>query len=233
MTKSEVMALLKSNRDVRGEKNWEKLGAGTGGLKSFGIGLTQLRKLARQVGRSHQLALELWKTDNHDAKVIALLVDEPKKLTREQVEAQVEGVGLGSLSHVFSSCDATLAKAPFAFDLAREWIESKDPLRRRCGYGLVYELSKNQRMEGLTDDFFLDCIDRIRKRFKKEDTWGRMSMGSALMGIGKRNKTLNKAAVKLATEIGPIDFNDGDGACEPFDVAKHLTSDRLKEKLGL
>lgn len=233
MTKTDVMALLKSNRNERGVKNWEKLEADTEGLKSFGIGLTQLRKLAKQIGRDHKLALQLWETDNHDAKVIGLLIDEPKKLTPEQAEKQVEGVDAGSLEHVFSSCDATLAKAPFVFGLACEWIESKDSRRRRCGYGLIYELSKNQRMKELTDEFFFDCIEGIRERFNQEDTWGRMSMGGALMGIGKRNKKLNKAAVKLARELGPIDFNDDNGNCEPFDAAKHLTSDYLKKKLGV
>ena len=86
MTKSEVMVLLKANRNDRGVKNWEKLGPDTGGLRSFGIGLTQLRKLARKVGRNHNLALQLWKSANHDAKIIELLIDEPIKLTREQVE---------------------------------------------------------------------------------------------------------------------------------------------------
>ncbi len=97
MTKTGVMALLKSNRNDRGAKNWKKLGADTEGLKSFGIGLTLLRKLAKQIDRDHKLAWQLWKTDNHDAKVVGLLIDDPKKLTREQVEEQVEGVGAGSL----------------------------------------------------------------------------------------------------------------------------------------
>jgi len=233
MTKTEVMTLLKANRNERGVKNWEKLGVDTGGLKSFGIGLTQLRKLAKQIGRDHKLALQLWGTNNHEAKVIGLLIDEPKKLTRKQAEEQVEGVAAGTLAHVFSSCDATLAKAPFVVDLACEWIESEDSLRRRCGYGLIYELSKNQRDKELTDEFFLDCIDRIRERFDQEDTWVLMSMAGALMGIGKRNKKLNKASVKLARKLGSINFNDGNGNCEPFDVVKHLTSDNLKKKLGV
>ena len=87
MTKAEVMALLKANRNERGQKHWEKLGPGTGGLKSFGIGLTQLRKLAKKAGRDHKLALQLWKSDNHDARIVGLLIDEPKKITREQAEA--------------------------------------------------------------------------------------------------------------------------------------------------
>jgi hypothetical protein len=59
-----------------------------------------------------------------------------------------------------------------------------------------------------------------------------MSMGAALMGIGKRSAVLNEAALRVAREVGPIAFTSASGECEPFDVAKHLTTGRLKEKLG-
>ena len=233
MTKTEVLALLKENANERGLANWNKDDTHTGGLKSFGIGLTQLRKLAKQIGRDHELALKLWKSDNHDVKVVSLLIDEPKKLTREQAEEQVEDIAAGHLAHVFSTCDATLAKAPIAFELACDWMESKDPIRRRCGYSLIYELSKNPRMKELTDEFLLSVIGQIRSRFESEDTWERMAMGGALVGMGKRNKKLNKEALKVAKKIGPIDFNEGTGNCDPFDPVKHLTSDYLMKKLGL
>lgn len=232
MKKSEIMALLEENRNERGIAHWEKMGEATGGLGSFGIGLTRLRKLAKQVGRDHDLALDLWKSHTYDARVVGLLIDEPARLTREQVEAQVDELGAGMLAHVFSSCDATLAKAPFVFELACEWIESDDPVRRRCGYGLLYELSKDRRRQELTDEFFLSCIGRIRERFEGEDTDGRMAMGGALVGIGKRNALLNEAALELARELGPIDF-DEDGRCDPFDMEKHLASDILRKKLGI
>jgi len=109
MEMSEVVNLLEVNRDERGIRNWEKMGSATGGLKSFGIGVTKLRKLAKQIGRNRDLARTLWETDVYDAKVIALLIDDPKKMTRQQAEKQVEELGAGALSHVFASCDATLA----------------------------------------------------------------------------------------------------------------------------
>lgn len=225
------MDLLEANRNQRGIRNWEKLGAQTGGLTSFGLGLTPLRKLARQVGRDHDLALELWNTDSYDARVISLLIDEPSKLTREQVEAQVENVGMGLLSHVFSACGATLAKAPFAFDLAQAWIQSEHVLRRRCGYGLVYELSKDRRNKALTDAFFLLCIRRISEHIANEDPGVKASMGGALIGIGKRNRVLNQAAIQAAKAIGPIDYNDAGSTHEPMEVLKHLTSESLQKKL--
>jgi 3-methyladenine DNA glycosylase AlkD len=232
MNKTQVLALLKENRNERGIANWKKGGHGDGGLESFGIGLTVLRKLARQVGRDRALARKLWQTDVYDAKVLGLLIDDPKQLTREQAEEQVEKLDGGMLAHVFSSCDATLAKAPIAFELACDWIESRDEMRKRCGWGLLYELSKKN-PEGMDDAFLLECIDRVGKQIDGEPTWVRMAMAGALVGIGKRNKKLNRAAVRVAKQVGPIDFNDGSGRrCDPFDPHKHLTSEHLKKKLG-
>ena len=66
------------------------------------------------------------KSDYYDAKVVGILIDEPKEITKEQVEKQVDELNFGMLSHVFASCDAPLAKAPFAKELATEWTDSKD-----------------------------------------------------------------------------------------------------------
>ena len=232
MTKTQVLALLKDNRDERGIAHWKKRGSRNGKLKSFGIGLTRLRKLAKQVGRDHKLAQQLWKSDTYDAKVMGLLIDDPKQLSREQAEVQVEGLQDGLFAHVFASCDATLAKTPFAFPLAQEWMESKDDMRRRCGYTLIYELSKKN-PKGMDDAYLLGLIEHIRQAIEGEEVWVRGAMAGALMGIGKRNKKLNKAAIRAVRAIGPVDVDYGDdNSCEPLDVLKHLTSDYLKAKLG-
>ncbi|MEO8499124.1 MAG: DNA alkylation repair protein [Planctomycetota bacterium] len=230
MTKTQVLALLKENQNERGIAHWKKLGSKAGKLKSFGIGLTQLRKLAKQIGRDHKLALQLWNTDVYDAKIVGLLIDDPKQVSREQAEEQVDQLNAGMLSHVFASCDATLAKTPFAFELARDWVESKDDIRRRCGYALLYELSKKN-PKGMDDAYLLGRIEHIQKAIHGEEMWVREAMNTALMGIGKRNKSLNKAAIRAAKAIGPVDIDYGDdNSCEPLDVLKHLTSDYLKSK---
>lgn len=232
MTKTEVMALLKQHKNERGIANWKTRGEKGTGLKSYGLGLTQLRKLAKQIGRDHKLAQTLWKSDYYDAKVLGLLIDEPKLITREQTEAQVEQLHGGYLAHVFSSCDATLAKTKMAFEVCRDWLHSDDPDRRRCGYGLLYELSKKN-PKGMDDEFLLERIEHIRTHIHQEEMWVREAMNTALMGIGKRNKLLNKAAIAASKEIGPVDIDYGDdNDCEPLDVLKHLTSDHVKQKFA-
>ena len=235
MTKSEVMSLLEQHQNSRGIEHWQKM-SNTQGLSSYGIGLTVHRKLAKKVGRDHDLALALWQTTNYDAKVISLLIDEPKKLTRTQIEEQVESLGIGLLTHVFSSCDATLPRAPFAFELAQEWLVHTDPIRRRCAYGLIYEFSKKHSKkdnEKVSQQFYLDVIAKIENELHIEPVNMRVSMGAALMGIGKRNLELNTEALRVAKLLGPIDFNEDGQKCDPMNIEKHLTSDYLKQKLGI
>lgn len=232
MKKSEIIEYLKSNQDARGIAHWKKHKEKSGGLKSFGIGLTKLRKFAKTVGRDPKLARQLWQTQIYEMKLIALLIDDPKTITIEQAETQVEQLQGGYLAHVFSSCDATLAKAPFVVELADRWIKSKDPVRRDCGYGLLYEISKSKKKSAPEEEYFLAHITHIEKTYQKQSTPVLMSMATALMGIGKRSKELNAAALKVALKIGPIDF-DPEGSCPPMDVTKHLTSDYIKGKLGL
>jgi len=232
MNKSEILEYLKSNQDARGIAHWKEHQDKSGGLKSFGFGLTKLRKFSKTIGRNSKLARQLWKSNIYEMKIISLLIDDPKTMTVEQAETQVEQLHGGYLAHVFSSCDATLAKAPFVVELADTWISSKEPMRQGCGYGLLYEISKSKKKSAPDEAYFLSHIAHIEKTYAKQSTDVLMSMATALMGIGKRSKVLNAAALKVAVKIGPIDF-DPDGRCDPMDVAKHLTSRYVVEKLGI
>ena len=167
MQTTEVLQLLESERDDRGIRHWEAVGPQTGGLKSFGIGLTRLRKLAKRIGRDRTLAQELWKSDIYEVRILALLIDDPKQITREQAETQVEEL-IGQMTHVFSSCDATLARTPFVVELADDWISATDPKRRCCGYGLLYEASKFSGKKAPSDEFFLEHIRRIVAERRKK-----------------------------------------------------------------
>jgi len=231
MNLTDVLTLVAEHKNERGITHWLKM-ENNSGLKSYGLGLTQLRKLAKEIGRNRPLALECWQSDYYDVKVIGLLIDDPKQITVEQAEEQVDDLGAGMLTHVFSFCDATLAKSIIAYDLVINWRNSDSIPRKKSAYGLLYELSKNKRDKRLSNEFFLNTISQINQTIDNELKSVKLSMGTALMGIGKRNLKLNKAAIEVATRIGAIDFNEGDSKCEPFDILKHLTSDYLKEKLN-
>lgn len=231
MNAEEILTKIEEQSDARGVAHWANRYPNSA-LRTHGVGLTKLRKLAKSVGRDATLAAELWTSDVYELRVVALLIDDPKALTVEQAERQVDQLGEGQLAHVFASCDATLAKSSIAVDIAESWCGSASAIRRECGHSLVYELSKSKKKSAPTDAWFADRLRHIDASWREEDTDVRMSMATALMGMGKRSATLWPEALRVARDIGPIDF-DPTGACDPMDVSKHIDHPRVRQKLGV
>ncbi|MDW7694778.1 DNA alkylation repair protein [Flammeovirgaceae bacterium SG7u.111] len=77
MTKEEAIARLEAYKNERGVANWERMGVR--GMSSFGLGLTQIKKVGKEIGKDHGLALALWESTNFDVKTLAIIVEEPKK----------------------------------------------------------------------------------------------------------------------------------------------------------
>jgi 3-methyladenine DNA glycosylase AlkD len=116
MTKDEVVKLLESQKNEKGIAHWERLYKGP--LSSFGLGMTQLKKLAKQIGKDHKLARALWDIPNFDVKTLATIIDHPKEVTPEQVDRQIQEADFWLLSH--SYCRNLLAKTPFVKEKAEE-----------------------------------------------------------------------------------------------------------------
>ena len=99
-------------------------------------------------------------------------------------------------------------------------------------FNVAQPISKSKKKSAPDEEYFLSHVARIDKICPNQSTDSLLSMAGALMGIGKRSKNLNAAALKIAVKIGPVDF-DPDGRCEPMDVAKQQTSNYIKTKLGV
>lgn len=225
MTTSEVLALLDANKNERGIAHWERLGVP--GMRSFGIGVTQLRKFSKQIGRDHSLFSELWMLPVYDVKILATLIADPKQLSNEQIDVQIPEAKHWLLSH--SYCSNLLAKSPFALEKAVEWCAATDHLLRRCGYLLLYHLAKDDR--SLPDDFFLPYLDNILNNLQDEENFVKDAMNNALVMIGQRNPKLHKTALEIAMKIGKVQVDYGDNACQAIDCVAHLTGERVLNKV--
>jgi 3-methyladenine DNA glycosylase AlkD len=224
---NEVIQLLRDNANERGIAHWQR--SGVQGMDSFGIGLTQLKKLAKPYRNNDELADALFKENYYDAKVFACLIWNGKTMSRERIESIADHCEYWSLSHVFSS--VTLAKSPLQVELFEQWRRSKDAIRRRLAFALVYNLAgaKNQ----IEDTFFEDALKQIRTDIHSEENFIKDAMNNAVLGIGRRNATLHQKALEVAKENGVIEVDYGDNSCQALDVTKHLNSPLVRKKLGL
>ena len=108
------------------------MGDRTGGLTSFGIGLTGLRATAKQVGRDHDLAVKLWNERNHDAKIIGLLIDDPNTLHATKSKSRSTALG----QECSATCSARAMRpspSPPSRSRPRRADGEQDPVRRSCG----------------------------------------------------------------------------------------------------
>lgn len=221
MTKEKIINLLEKNKNERGIANFFKLSGGK--QKSFGIGLTLLKTLSKKIKKNHILALELWKENIYDCKVMSILIDDPSMVTKEQIANQMKSKMSWIFSYIY--CSSLLKDVPFAMELMLEWITSKDNLERRCGYLLLYEFAKKDKKQA--DGFYLNYLNIIKEQIKKEENFVKDAMNSALLSVGMRNTVLHERALTIAKSIGKIVVDYGDNSCKAIDVAQHLSSSRV------
>jgi 3-methyladenine DNA glycosylase AlkD len=224
MNKTEILTLLEQNKDIRGIKHWEN--AGMPNMSSFGIGVTVLKKLAKQIGKNHEIALALWEEKNFECKTLSTIIDEPKKVTRQQIDKQITDVSFWMLSHAY--CNYLLPKVAGIKELSEEWINKTNDLKRRCGFLLLYQISKNNKK--LPDSYFLPYIHKIEKNLQKEENFVKDAMNTALWMIGQRSKELNTIVLSAAKTIGKVNVDYGDNSCKAMDITTHLTSERIQKK---
>jgi 3-methyladenine DNA glycosylase AlkD len=185
---------------------------------SFGVSVPKLRTLAREVGRDHLLALKLWETELHDARLLASMVNDPEQVTIDQMDKWVGD--FDSWDVVDGSCGNLFDKTPFAVVKAREWCKREEEFVKRAGFVLMAELAVHDKHA--KDKLFLDFLPLIIAGASDKRNFVKKAVNWSLRQIGKRNLKLNRAAVSTALKIQKNQSG----------TAKWVASDALRELKG-
>src|SRR5256885_13629475 len=182
---------------------------------SFGVSVPKLRALAREVKHDHQLALKLWETGLHDARLLATMIDDPRQVTVDQMDKWVRD--FDSWDVVDGSCGNLFDKTPFALAKAKEWCKREEEFVKRAGFVLIAELAVHDKKA--KDKVFLDFLPLIIGGASDKRNFVKKAVNWSLRQIGKRNLKLNRAAVSTAIKIQRMDSG----------AAKRVASDALRE----
>jgi len=182
---------------------------------SFGVSVPKLRALARTVGRDHLLAMRLWETGLHDARLLATMVDDPDEVTIDQMDKWVRD--FDSWDVVDGSCGNLFDKTPFAVAKAKDWCKREEEFVKRAGFVLIAELAIHDKEA--KDKVFLDFLPVVIGGASDSRNFVKKAVNWSLRQIGKRNLKLNEAAVSTALKIQKIDSG----------AAKWIASDALRE----
>jgi 3-methyladenine DNA glycosylase AlkD len=103
--------------------------------KRLGVSVPDLRKLAKELGQDHELALKLWKTGIAEAKIIAAMIDDPQKLTEEQMEDWVKDINSWDICD--QVCMNFFEKTPLAWKKINDWSNREEEFVKRTAFSLI------------------------------------------------------------------------------------------------
>ena len=226
-----VLAVLDELRALRSEKN--RAGMARYGInteRAFGISMAGLKPIARRLRRNHDLALALWASGFHEARLLAALIDEPKRVSPKQMDAWA--ADLDSWDLCDQVCLKLFVKTPFVEDKIAKWADDDRTFVRRAGFALLAAYTVRGR--NVPDDRFAAFLDLVERHADDPRNFVKKSVNWALRQIGKHSMTLHRPALALAERLAAS--NDKTARWIGRDAVRELTDpvqvERIRARSG-
>ena len=224
MKAENFLARLKARANPANVAGMARYGINTEGV--LGVSMPELRAMAKEIGKDHELALTLWACEIHEARILASLVDNCREVTSEQMERWV--LDFNSWDVCDQVCSNLFQKTPFAVQKALDWSNREETFVKRAGFVLMARIAvaDKQAPDELFERFYPLIISEScddRPMVKKAVNW-------AIRQIGKRNLYLNMRAVEVSQKIRLSGTKAGRWIAA--DALRELTSTGVQNRLA-
>ena len=221
MNCEEIIKKLKQKANAKNLAGMTRFGISS--KNTLGVSMPELRLIAKEIKKEfkespnvlHKLALELWQTEVHEARILAGLIDIPELATKKQMDDWASG--FDSWDVCDQVCMNLFDKTLFAFDKAKEYAQKEKEFVKRTGFALMASLAVHDKKA--KDSQFAEFFPYIIKASTDERNFVKKAVNWALRQIGKRNLKLNKQAIEVAKKIQAMDNK----------TAKWIANDTLRE----
>mgnify|MGYP001237229442 CR=1 FL=1 len=213
MQEKDIIDRLRSLGSAEARAGMARYGIDTG--RAFGVPVSTLRPLAREIGRDHDLAQDLWASGFHEARLLATMIADPRQMTEAAMESWV--VDFDSWDVCDGACINLFRKTPFAHARTQAWSGRDEPFVKRAGFALMATLAVHDKRA--EDAVFLGYLPIIAGAAADERNFVKKAVNWALRQIGKRNRALNAAAIACAEGLAERESK----------AARWITRDALRE----
>lgn len=192
----------------------------------LGISMKTLEPVAKRIKKDHALALQLWESGIHEARLLACMIDDPKQVTEVQMEAWV--ADFDSWDVCDQACSKVFHKTPYAYSKVVEWTAREAEFVKRAGFSLMAMLAVHDKKA--SDQPFIDFLPIIEREAGDSRNFVKKAVNWALRQIGKRNLALNALAIQTSEAIRDQDSKAAKWIAA--DALRELSSPAVKEKLA-
>ena len=169
--------------------------------KAFGVSMLDMKWLARQLGKNHELAEALWNSGWYEAQMLASMVDEPGKVTAVQMDSWCKAFDNWAICDTM--CFNLFDRTPHAWTKVTQWSKQQGEFRKRTAFALLWSLTVHDKQA--EDAKFLDGLKLIENAANDERHFVKKAVNMALRATGKRNLALNKASTIVAQRLAESD----------------------------
>jgi len=223
MRLKEIIAELKSMGNPQAAAGMTRYGIKAD--RALGIAIPGLQGLAKDVGKNHKLAGELWSCGIHEARILACMIDDPQQVTAAQLERWVKE--FDSWDVCDQCCNRLIRKTKFAHQKALAWAQRPEEFVKRAGFVLMAVLAVHDKKA--TDRQFDAFFRLIEKEAGDGRNFVKKAINWALRQIGKRNTVLNKRAIAVAEDIHRIDSKAARWVAQ--DALRELTGEKIQKRI--
>ncbi|MDD6286137.1 DNA alkylation repair protein [Methanosphaera sp.] len=222
MQLDEVLEILEKEGNPDDVKGMARFGINPD--KAYGIRVPVLRKIAKTIGKDHELAIELWNYGYHDTKLLATMIDDPTKVTSEQINKWA--YSFETWDQCDQACSNLFRKTRYAYPKIHEFYDKEEEFVKRTAYSLIATLAVHDKKA--CDDVFINLFPIIISGSSDERNFVKKAVNWSLRQIGKRNKILNQKSILLAEEILKLDTISGNWIAH--DALRELKSEKVQKK---
>ena len=226
MNSAQLLQLLASRPDPHAVEGMARFGIVAKKLYG-GWSIPALKKLAREIGRDHALAQELWASEIFEGRVLATLVDEPQKVTGRQMDQWAKDFDNWAICD--GACINVFRYVPLAHQKCMEWSTRREEFVKRAAFALMAGLAVADK--AASDDAFRKFLPLIKRAAVDKRNMVKKGVNWALRQIGKRNARLNRAALGACREIHRLESRPARWIAT--DARRELKSPAVQRRLKL
>lgn len=193
--------------------------------------LGDIRKIAKEIKKDHQLAMELWSAEQFFARQLAILIMDKKQLTEEVVDGlidymsqHIENEKLQLIDWFFAN---QLAKDKRTIAMIESWEDSPSSLKRRTYWYYQGRL----RWTGNPQPDSEKLLSKIEKNIEKEQPEVQWAMNLTAGWIGIFEKNYRNRCVTLGEKTGLYKEQKVSKGCTPNYLPEFIAIESNKRNL--
>jgi 3-methyladenine DNA glycosylase AlkD len=169
--------------------------------KAFGVPMAQMKRLGKQIGVDHRLAVALWDTGWYEAQIVAAMIDDPGAVTGEQMDTWCASFDNWAICDTV--CFNLFDRTPHAWSKVDQWANSTGEYVKRTAFALLWSLALHDKDAG--DETFVHGLSIVERNAHDDRHLVGKSMSMAMRAIAHRNPTLADAVTDVAQRLANCD----------------------------